>query len=283
VLAELGRGGLATVYKARQLGTNRLVALKLPLDLHGASDRAGEQARRSAEVLARVQHPNIVTVFEAGVYDGRHFCALELCLGESLDRRLGRGPLGPDEAAGLVETLARAIDALHHAGAIHRDLKPSNVLFSGPTPKIAGFGLAAPLDQPPLEEPGAVAGTPAYMAPEQARGEVPLTTVVDVYGLGAVLYQCLTGRRPFQAQTTMDTLLQVTNLAPTAPRQLNPKVPTDLEVICLKCLSKDPAARYASAADLAEDLGRYLRGEPIRARPGGPVGRLWRWLKRRFR
>jgi len=283
MLAELGRGGFGAVYKARQRGTNRLVALKLLVDTYMSSGQAAEQARRSAEALARVQHPNIVQIFEAGEHDGKHFCALELCLGGSLDQRLRRGPLGPDEAAGLVETLARAIDALHQTGALHRDLKPSNVLFSGPTPKIAGFALAATLDDLRDEATGVIAGTPSYMSPEQAGGAAPLTPAVDVYGLGAVLYECLTGRPPFRADNPLETIRQVTDLEPAAPRQLNPKVPSDLEVICLKCLSKAPAARYASAAELADDLRRYLSGEPIRVRPAGPGERLWRWLKRRFR
>jgi tRNA A-37 threonylcarbamoyl transferase component Bud32 len=282
IIAELGRGGMGVVYKARQVGANRVVALKMVL----AGDQAGpdERARFEAEVKAvgRLQHPGIVQVYEVGERDGRPFFSLEYCPGGSLAARLAGTPLPAAEAARLVEALASAVAAAHAAGVVHRDLKPANVLLAaGGSPKITDFGLAKRSEDSGQTRSGTVVGTPSYMAPEQARGQVrAVGPPADVYALGAVLYECLTGRPPFRGATVLDTLEQVCGQEPATPRSLNPAVPRDLETVCLKCLQKDPAKRYASAGALADDLRRFLEGRPVTARRVGPVGRVWRWARR---
>jgi len=274
ILGELGRGGMSVVWRARDRRLGRDVALKFLL--------GGDAARLRAEAaaLARLQHPHIVQVFEIGDHQGRSFLALEFCPGGTLEDRLTTGPLPPREAAELVLTLAGAVQAAHAARVLHRDLKPANVLLAGAIPKVADFGLARELDVASQTATGAIAGTPSYMAPEQARGEKALGPACDVYALGAILYACLTGRPPFRAATTMDTLWQVLHQEPVLVRQLNPSVPRDLETICLKCLGKDPNRRYASAAALADDLARFLAGRPILARPAGWAERAYRWVRR---
>ena len=237
--------------------------------------------RTEAEAIARLQHPNIVQVFEVGEHDGRPFLAMEFCPGGGLDRKLKGAPLSPHEAAALMETLARAMEAAHRARVVHRDLKPANVLLSADgTPKISDFGLARKLDEAGQTQTGAVMGTPSYMAPEQARGEGTVGPAADVYALGAILYELLTGRPPFRGATTFDTLQQVLYRGAGRARRHKPKVPRDLEAICLTCLEKEPARRYATAGDLAEDLHRFQAGEPIQARPVGSLERLWRWCRR---
>jgi WD40 repeat protein len=282
VLEELGRGGMGVVYKGKQVKLNRLVALKMIL----AGSHAGEEDlarfRTEAEAIARLQHPNIVQVFEVGEHEGKPFFSLEFCPGGSLDKDLGGTPLRPRKAASLVETLALAMQAAHRRGIVHRDLKPANVLLlRDGTPKITDFGLAKKLDEAGQTASGAVMGTPSYMAPEQASGKSKeIGPATDVYALGAILYECLTGRPPFKAATPLDTILQVVADAPVPPTQLNAQVPPDLETICLKCLQKDPRQRYASAAKLAKDLGRFLDGEPIQARPVGRLERAIKWARR---
>jgi hypothetical protein len=283
LLGELGRGGMGIVYKARHVSLNRLVALKLLR--WGPDSSAVERARfrGEAEAVARLQHPNVVQIFEVGEQDGRPFLALELLEGGSLARRLGGTPRPAREAAGLVQTLARAVHAAHRLHIVHRDLKPDNVLLTADgTPKVADFGLAKLLDRDQGQTgSGDVVGTPSYMAPEQAQGQRRhIGPATDVYALGAVLYELLTGRPPFKAETPIDTILQVIADEPVPPSRLQPKVPRDLETICLKCLRKEPAQRYASAAALAEDLGRFLAGQPVAARPVSAVGRAWRWGRR---
>jgi serine/threonine-protein kinase len=283
ILGELGRGGMGVAYKARDLELKRLVALKMIL--RGALADAEEVGRFQAEAraAARLQHPHIVQIYDVGEADGRPYFSMELIEGGSLSVRLRGGPLEARQAADLVETLAQAMAAAHDQRVIHRDLKPANVLLTADgTPKITDFGLAKRLDEDlGRTRSGAVLGTPSYMAPEQARGDVrTVGPPADVYALGAVLYECLTGRPPFRAATVMDTLMQVMAEEPVAPRRLNSKVPRDLETICLKCLEKDPKKRYASARDLAEDLRRLLRHEPIRARPASPWARAWKWTRR---
>jgi WD40 repeat protein len=271
--------------------------------LAGAHADAERRARLLAEAdaIARLQHPNIVQIFEVGESDGLPFLALEYVPGGSLAQRLGGAPLPPRAAAALLEPLARAVHYAHERGVVHRDLKPANVLlasggcqppdgetpggFHPPlaeyTPKITDFGLAKQ-ERTDLTASGAVLGTPAYMAPEQAAGKgKQVGPAADVYALGALLYECLTGRPPFLATTPMDTLAQVLTEEPVPPRRLNAQVPGDLETVCLKCLHKDAKKRYATAADLADDLRRWLRGEPVRARPVGLAGRTWRWCRRR--
>jgi Protein kinase domain/Cache domain len=287
VQGELGRGGMGVVYTARQVSLNRVVALKMILSGAHADTTDLARFRKEAETIARLQHPNIVQIHEVGEHDGRPFFSLELCSGGSLERKLNGTPLPPQEAAALVETLARAMAAAHQKDIIHRDLKPANVLLTEDgVPKVTDFGLAKKLDGDAdaaggLTETGNVMGTPSYMAPEQALGKSDVGRAADVYALGAILYECLSGRPPFRAATPMDTIMQVIADDPVPVRQLQMRVPRDLETICLKCLKKEPANRYAGAADLADDLRRFRNGEPIRARPAGVAERLGRWCRRR--
>jgi WD40 repeat protein len=283
LLGELGRGGMGVVYRARQVKADRVVALKMILagGHAGAADLTRFQTE--AEAIARLRHPNIVQVYEVGEHDGLPFFSLEFCDGGSLEKKLGGTPLPAREAAALVEALARAVQAAHEHQIIHRDLKPANVLLlDDGTPKITDFGLAKKLDEAGQTRSGAIMGTPSYMAPEQAGGKgKEVGPAADVYALGAILYECLTGRPPFKAATALDTILQVTTDEPVPPVQLQSKTPRDLETICLKCLRKEPAQRYASAAELAEDLRRFRAGEPIRARPASALERAAKWAKRR--
>src|SRR5262245_36814644 len=238
-------------------------------------------------MLARLRHPNVVQVFEAGQQDGRPFLALEYVDGGTLAQRLAaEGTLAPREAAALVCQLARAVHHAHLQGVIHRDLKPANVLLSpspsGPIPKITDFGLACQPGGGELSKTGEVMGTPGYMPPEQARGErQSLGPPADVYSLGVVLYEALTGKLPFQAATPMETVHQVLNEEPVPPSRLRPGLDGDLSTICLKCLSKEPQGRYASALALADDLTRWQTGEPIAARPAGALERVWKWARRK--
>jgi serine/threonine-protein kinase len=284
ILGELGSGGMGKVYKARDLALNRLVALKMILS--GVHARSGELARFKveAEALARLHHPNIVQIYEVGECDGIPFLALEYVAGGSLDRHLQGKPLPPRQAAELVRTLADAVQHAHKHGVVHRDLKLSNILLAdGGTlePRISDFGLAKKLDELGQTQTGAVLGSPSYMAPEQAEGRIrDIGPVTDVYALGAILYELLTGRPPFAAATMMETLEQVRVQEPEPPRRLVPQVPRELEAICLCCLEKEPARRYPSAQVLAEDLERFLNGELVEARGSGVVGQLSRVLNR---
>jgi hypothetical protein len=282
VLEELGRGGMGVVYKARQIGLDRVVALKMILSGSHASADQLVRFRTEAEAIARLQHPNIVQVHEVGEHEGRPFFSMEFFPGGSLEKKLAGTPLPPPEAARLAEVLARAMHAAHRQQVIHRDLKPGNVMLAEDgTPKVTDFGLAKKLDDVGQTGSNAVLGTPSYMAPEQAGGKSKdIGPLADVYALGAILYECLTGRPPFKAATPLDTILQVVSDEPVPPRQLQSKVPRDLETICLKCLQKDPRKRYPSAEELAEDLRRFLYGKPILARPVGALGRCWRWCRR---
>jgi hypothetical protein len=272
VLGLLGKGGMGVVYKARHRTLNRTVALKMVR----AGDLAGPEERlrflHEAETVAQLHHPNIVQIYEFGEQAAQPFIALEFVAGGSLAQRIKGTPLPNREGAALVEALARGVHAAHLRGVIHRDLKPANVLLTDDgTPKLTDFGLAKRVGAgagPTIT--GAVLGTPSYMAPEQAgsqRGAI--TTLVDVYSLGAILYELLTGQPPFRGATPMDTLVQVLEQAPTPPQALNPQADEDLATVCLKCLSKDPTQRYPSAQALAEELGRWAAGEPIQARPPG--------------
>ncbi len=291
ILREIGRGGMAVVYEARQRSLDRMVALKMLL----LGDQAGPEDltrfRSEAETIARMHHPNIVQVYEIGEHRGRMFLSLEHCPGGTLAERLNGGSPSPTDAAALVESLARAVHHAHVQGVLHRDLKPANVLLvEGPkvpvsrcTPKISDFGLAKRLDlKHPHSQSGTIIGTPSYMAPEQALGKrSELGPEADVYGLGAILYECLTGRPPFQAEQPLDTILQVIADEPVAVRRRRPKVHLDLETICMKCLEKSPRARYSSALALADDLRRFLDGEEIQARRPSIWRHGGRWLRRR--
>jgi eukaryotic-like serine/threonine-protein kinase len=259
------------------------VALKMILAGGHAGGAAVERFLSEARAVAQLQHPHLVRLYESGQHEGLPYFTLEFVPGGSLADKLKGTPLPPREAARLVEQAARGVQYAHEKGIVHRDLKPANVLLAADgTAKVTDFGLARRVDgSEKLTATGAVLGTPPYMAPEQASGESKgVGPAADVYGLGAVLYECLTGRPPFQAATPLDTLLQVMKAEPVSPSQLQPQVPRDLETICLKCLQKEPAKRYASAAALAEDLRRYQAGEPILARPVGALERGWRWCRR---
>jgi WD40 repeat protein len=274
---------MGVVYRATQAGLNRVVALKMILS--GAHAGPGERARFQAEAqaVARLQHPNVVQIHEVGEHDGRPYFSMEFCEGGSLADRLLGTPQPARPSAELTEVLARAVQAAHARGIVHRDLKPANVLLAADgTPKITDFGLAKRLDAGTGgTATGSVLGTPSYMAPEQAEGKVrEVGPAADVYALGAVLYELLTGQPPFRAATPLDTVLQVVSEEPVPPRRLQPRVPRDLETVCLTCLQKDPGKRYASAQALADDLRRFLDGIPIRARPAGRVEGLWRWCRR---
>ncbi|HXG10786.1 MAG TPA: serine/threonine-protein kinase [Gemmataceae bacterium] len=269
ILEVLGQGGMGVVYKARQTRLNRLVALKMIRAGANAGPQELERFRTEAEAVARLEHPNIVQIYEIGEQGGRPFLALEFVRGGSLARRLDGTPLPACQAARLVQTLARAVHHAHQQGIVHRDLKPANVLLTADgTPKIADFGLAKRLDADRGQtQTGAVLGSPSYMAPEQAEGRIKeIGPAVDIYALGAILYELLTGRPPFQGATLLETLEQVRGHDPVPPRDLQPSVPRDLETVCLKCLEKTPGRRYASALELADDLQRFLDGDPIRAR-----------------
>jgi tetratricopeptide (TPR) repeat protein len=284
ILSELGRGGMGVVYRARQTNLNRIVALKMLLAGDYASPQEHDRFRAEAEAVARLRHPNIVQIFEIGEHVERPYLVLEYVEGGSLDGVLGGAPQNPRAAAVMVETLARAVHAAHQQGVVHRDLKPANVLLAGDrTPKIADFGLAKQLDAGTGRTPSdAILGTPSYMAPEQAAGKArSVGPAADVYALGAILYEMLTGRPPFRGETPLDTLQQVVSDDPLPPRALQPKMPADMATICLKCLQKEPGRRYASAEELADDLHRFLAGEPIRARPIGPAARFYRWCRRK--
>jgi WD40 repeat protein len=300
LLGKLGRGGMGVVYLARHLALDRVVALKMILSgAHAGSDEVN-RFRREAAAVARLRHPNVVQIYEIGEAEGLPFLALEYVAGGSLAQHLGGKPQPARAAAGLLATLARTMHAVHQEGLVHRDLKPGNVLLAAcglagaaggeparpqaadVVPKITDFGLVKRLEgATAATQSGAIVGTPEYMAPEQAVGRLgDLTPRADVYSLGAILYEMLTGRAPFRGETYLDVLSQLLADEPLPPSRLQPKCPRDLETICLKCLEKEPRKRYATALALAEDLERFTTDRPILARPASRVERLWRWCRR---
>jgi serine/threonine protein kinase/WD40 repeat protein len=310
LLGELGRGGMGIVYKVRQTSLNRIIALKMLPPGAPADAQSLARFRTEAEALARLHHPNIVTIYDIGEWEGRPYFTMEYVAGPSLARLLGGRPQNIADSARLIETLARTMDAVHQQGIIHRDLKPANVLLqpvesgeprakcqkepgthdplavepslSALRPKITDFGLAKDRAAAgKLTQSGLVMGSPCYMAPEQAQGGGGVGPGADVYALGVILYEMLTGRPPFEGDSPVETLAQVLNEEPLSPSRLRPRLARDLTTICLKCLEKSPRNRYATALELAEDLHRFLAGKPIRARPVGPLGRTVRWCRRR--
>ncbi len=289
LLSILGRGGMGIVYLARQESAGRLVALKLipPEQLAGLKPLVRDELlvrfRTEALAAAQLQHEQIVTVFDVGEFDGQSYYAMRYVEGPGLVDILADGPLENHRAAAYLEPVARAVHVVHRRGILHRDIKPRNLLCDRSTDRllVADFGLAKLLEHATdVTHTGQCIGTPSYMSPEQARDASQVAATTDVYGLGATLYHMLVGRPPFQAATLPQTIRQVTDQLPVAPRELNSAIDRDLDTICLKCLEKDPARRYSTAEDLADDLGRYLRREPIRARRVGPIGRAHRWCRR---
>jgi len=293
ILGELGRGGMGVVYKARHLRLNRVVALKMVLAGAHAGTEQRTRFRIEAEAVARLQHPNIVQIYEVGEQEGTPYIALEFIDGPPLDDVLTGRPEPPRAGAALVETLARAMHFAHQRGIVHRDLKPGNVLLTSAalstqhltlsTPKITDFGLAKRLDDSTRQtRTGIVMGTPSYMAPEQAAGRSrDIGPATDVYALGAILYELMTGQPPFDAASGIDCINKVLSEDPRPPSALRAGLPRDLQTICLKALEKEPGKRYATAGDLADDLRRYLDNEPIHARPVRPIERAIKWARRR--
>jgi serine/threonine-protein kinase len=283
LLGEIGRGGMGVVYKARQRDLDRVVALKMILASRLASADDVSRFEAEARAAARLQHPHIIGVYEAGQIHGQHYFAMQYVAGPSLAELLHKGPVQVDRAVRYVATVARAVAHLHEQGIVHRDLKPSNILLDeDDQPHVTDFGLVKMLQgDTRLTATGAIVGTPSYMSPEQAGGSRDgVGPSSDVYSLGAVLYALLTGRAPFAESTPLDTLVQVLEGEPEPPRRLNAQVPGELEAICLKCLEKAPEDRYPSAAALADDLERCLKGEGIEAQPQGLRHRFRRWLRR---
>jgi serine/threonine protein kinase len=267
LLDEIGRGGAGVVYRAWQLSLKRVVALKMILT--GTHSRADMRARfrAEAELAAQIHHPNVVQIYEIGEQDDLPYFSLEYLEGGTLSRKIDGVPLPPREAARIVRDIAYGVSAAHEQGLVHRDLKPANILMTpGGIPKITDFGLAKNLDAQGHTISGTILGTPSYMSPEQAKGNPHVAPATDIYSMGAMLYEMLTGKPPFRGETVVDTLEQVRTEMPTPPSQRNSEVPRDLELICLTCLRKDPSQRYPSAQALADDLQAFLVGDPIAAR-----------------
>lgn len=284
LLEEVARGGMGVVYRARQISLNRVVAVKVLLHGLFSSPEFVRRFRNEAEAAATLRHPNIVTVHEVGEFNGHHFLSMEFVDGRNLADVVREQPLPARRAAGYVKSIAEAVHHAHLRGVLHRDLKPSNVLLDPlDQPRITDFGLAKILDRDmEITATGEVLGSPGHMAPEQAAGKFAQCTVrSDVYSLGSILYQLICGRPPFQGGTVAELLAQVQISEPIPPRRLNPGVPEDLQSICLKCLQKESSRRYASAQELALDLGRFLDQKPVMARPVSSVGRAWLWCRRR--
>ena len=307
VLEEIGRGGMGVVYKARQKSLDRIVAIKMMREARLSSESDRGRFLAEAESAARLKHPNIVTVYEVGNQNGLPFIVMEFVEGRNLSQRLSEGPMQPRQAARLVAVVARAVQQAHERGILHRDLKPANILLgkdeggrmkdetmrnssfilqpSSLQAKVTDFGLAKRLTVSPdgirdwRTQTGAIVGTPGYMAPEQATGRKDLTPATDVYALGAILYECLTGRPPFLATNPIDALMMVVEQEPVPPRMLTAGIERELEMICLKCLQKPPELRYATSAEFAADLEAYLAGEAVSSQPSGLSYFLSRMLR----
>jgi len=283
LISEIGRGGMGVVYKARQKGLERTVAVKMILASHLASPEHVRRFQDEAKAAARMQHSNIVHIHDVGQEHGQHYFAMEYIEGESLARPIAEGALDMRRAVQVAVAVARAVDHLHQQGIVHRDLKPSNILLDVEgQPYVTDFGLAKVFSGgSEMTASGVITGTPSYMAPEQAAGRsCDVGPAADIYSLGAILYEMLTGRPPFREDNPLDTLMDVLGREPTLPRTINPKIPRSLELICLKCLAKSPHDRYRSAAALADDLDHFARGEALEVRPPHMGQRLWRWTRR---
>lgn len=283
LLEEIARGGMGVVYKARQISLNRLVAVKMIRQTPLADASLHRRFHLEAEAAAKLCHPNLVPIYEVGQCDGQQFYSMAFVPGQSLSELVREHALPANTAARYVRSIARAIHHAHLQGVLHRDIKPGNVIIDElDEPHVTDFGLAKFLSgDSELTACGTILGSPSYMSPEQAEGRTRAVTArSDVYSIGAVLYELITGRPPFRAETPLQTVRLVVSSDPVPPRWFNPRIPFDLETICLKCLQKEPARRYATAADLADDIERFLSDEPVRARPPGISGRVWRWCKR---
>jgi len=283
LLEEIARGGMGVVYKARQASLNRIVALKMILAGGLASPVDVQRFHTEAKAAANLDHPNIVPIYEVGEHEGQHYYSMKLIVEGSKAGGTAKASIDQRQAAHFLATAARAVHHAHQRGIIHRDLKPANILVDEQgQPHITDFGLAKRLEgDANLSQSGAIVGTPAYMPPEQAAGTKDLTIAADIYSLGAIFYQLLTGKPPFVGATSLDVLMQVLENDPIPPRQVNPNIDRDLETICLKCLDKNPQKRYSTAEALAEDLRRFLASEPIAARPAGRLERTLKWARRR--
>ncbi|MGC3971083.1 MAG: serine/threonine-protein kinase [Pirellulales bacterium] len=279
LLEVIARGGMGVVYKARQVSLARLVALKMLLKGEHASSKDAARFQTEAEAAAAIDHPNIVPIYEIGSHDGRQYLAMKFIDGQSL-ASVPRSNAHTEAARVLI--ISKAVHFAHQRGVLHRDLKPGNILVDDTgTHYVADFGLAKRIDaQVSLSETGDIVGTPRYMAPEQANGKRDLTTAVDTYALGVILYERLTGRTPYNGLTMLEIIRQLRDEEPVKPSSIVPTLDRDLETICLKCLDREPGQRFASTGDLADELERWIRGEPIQARPVGRVERTWRWCKR---
>jgi eukaryotic-like serine/threonine-protein kinase len=284
ILGELGRGGMGVVFLAQHIKLGRKVAIKMITESMVTDSKIIERFEAEARAVASLKHENVVQLYEIGTFQGKPFFALEYAAGGTLSDKIREFPLSPKDAAKAVQSLASAMHVAHESGVLHRDLKPSNVLLTEEgTPKISDFGLAKLLvdDDQSQTRTGTVMGTPCFMSPEQAQGQTNgLTGATDQYSLGAILYACISGRPPFMAASTIDTLSEVIHKEPVPLSRLSETIPIDLETICLKCLEKEPAKRYASCAELADDLRRFINDEPILARPVSLFEKGWRWCKR---
>lgn len=290
LLEEIARGGMGVVYRARQISLNRTVAIKMILGGHLANAAELNRFRAEAETAAQLQHPNIVAIHEVGEHAGQPFFSMDLIAGRNLAQLVRGEPLPLRKATAYLKTIAEAVHYAHSRGVLHRDLKPSNILIDvNDQPHVTDFGLAKRLDNSELEtrkseltQTGQVLGPPSFIPPEQAAGQKnAMGPASDVYSLGAILYHCLTGRPPFVAETMTATLRMVAENDAVSPRLLNASVPRDLETICLKCLEKEPHRRYATGQEVADELGRFLRDEPIQARPASQAEKLRRWCRRK--
>ncbi|HEV3386735.1 MAG TPA: serine/threonine-protein kinase, partial [Gemmata sp.] len=296
LLAEIARGGMGVVYRARQVSLSRLVALKMILAGQFASEAEVTRFHIEAEAAAHLDHPNIVPIYEIGKHENHHYYSMQFVDGPSLAKKLNGAAYTARDAAELLRVCAQAVQYAHERGVIHRDLKPANILLAGrkigedggktaeeiEIPKITDFGLAKRIDEvAAMTGTGQIMGTPSYMAPEQASSKKDIGPAVDIYALGAILYEMLTGQPPFRAATSLDTVLQVITEEPVPPSKRQAKVPSDLETICMKCLEKLPERRYISAGALADDLGRFLNHEPILARPVSRTRRFGVWVRKR--